>query len=155
MNRMVHNQKPLSSAHTVFPLGYDPRRKPRFSLDGGGYIALCARDDSWFDALRAPVRINVRDIAVGGVGLLSRTAISSGHHLIMPTPSGYLLRIVVVCQSPDPLFPKLHKLGCRWCSAIPMKVLAEWEPYIQTLQLKLFHEITGMAPPSTGQAGRK
>lgn len=154
MNRMVHNQKPLSSAHTVFPLGYDPRRKPRFSLEGGGYVALCARDDSWFDALRAPVRVNVRDIAVGGVGLLSRTAIRPDHHLIMPTPSGYLLRIVVVYQSPDTMFPKLYKLGCRWCSAIPIKILAEWEPYIQEPQLKLFHEMIEMAPSSVVQPYR-
>lgn len=127
-----------SKVEEIFPLGYDSRRHPRFSLVGGGYTIASESDDSWFDAFRPTLQLNVRDISLGGAGGLCRSKIGVGRHLIFASPSGYLLRSLVVRSMPDPLFPKLFRIGLRWCQFPPHKVFQEWQDYIREEDMEMF-----------------
>jgi hypothetical protein len=140
MNGMTKYHQPLSSVQTVFPLGYDSRHHPRFILEGGGYTTICERDDSWVDAFRPSLRLNIRDVSIGGCSLLCRKKLNNGVHLIIPSPQGYLLRTVIARSEPDPLFTMLFRIGLRWCCYLPHKVFLEWQPYIQPTQLVKFYE---------------
>ncbi|WP_429018382.1 hypothetical protein [Aeromonas allosaccharophila] len=140
MNGMIRKAGPLSAVQTVFPLGYDSRRHPRFVLIGGGYTIQGERDDGWLDVFRPAIQINIRDVSISGVGMLCKTKLTVGSHLIIFSPSGAPIRVVIVRSLPDPLFPKLFRVGCRWCGFPRGKVFSEWLQFIDEAQLPLFQE---------------
>ena len=80
----------------ALPTGYDWRRHRRFILSGGGYKAECCRRN-WFLELLNPVPyVVVRDIAIGGIGILGAIRLKEGDELVIAIPSGEMLRGLVV-----------------------------------------------------------
>ncbi|MFQ1894873.1 hypothetical protein ACK36D_15745 [Aeromonas veronii] len=77
---------------SALPTGYDWRRHRRFILSGGGYKAQCSRRN-WFLELLNPVPyVVVRDIAIGGIGILGAIRLKEGDELVIAIPSGEKLR---------------------------------------------------------------
>ncbi|ANB69424.1 MULTISPECIES: hypothetical protein [Aeromonas] len=126
---------PLGQAKSRYdpalPTGYDWRRHRRFILSGGGYKAECSRRN-WFLELLNPVPyVVVRDIAIGGIGILGAIRLKEGDELVIAIPSGEMLRGLVVRSQPDPLFPKLYRTGIRLHRYPTAELFARWQSYIQ------------------------
>lgn len=124
----------------VIPLGYDSRRYVRFVLSGGGYVVQCHLDNIWFDAFRPALRMNLRDVNIRGVGLMGKAQLKPEDRLIIPSPQDYLMHAKVVRCAPDPLFPKLYRIGLVWDRLLPARVLLQWESFVLPPQLPDFHE---------------
>lgn len=126
------------SVDDVFPLGYDSRRHARLILSGGGYVAQCQRDNSWLDAFKPSLRLNVRDVSIRGLGLIGKSRLKPGDRLIIPSPQHFLMYANVVSCSPDPLFPTLYRIGLLWEKYPPVNVFLQWEPFLLAPQLPEF-----------------
>lgn len=137
---MSYRTQANRSVDDVIPLGYDSRRYARFVLSGGGYVVRCHLDNIWFDALRPALRMNIRDVNIQGVGLIGKAPLKPGDKLIIPSPQGYLMHANVIRCAPDPLFPKLYRIGLLWCKRPPAAVFSQWESFVLVPQLPDFHE---------------
>jgi hypothetical protein len=126
------------SVDDVFPLGYDSRRYARLILSGGGYVAQCQRDNSWLDAFKSALKLNVRDVSIRGLGLIGKTRLKSGDRFIIPSPQRFLMYANVVRCAPDPLFPTLYRIGLLCDEFPPVKVFLQWEPFLLAPQLPEF-----------------
>lgn len=137
---MSYRPQANQSVDDVIPLGYDSRRYVRFVLSDGGYVVRCQLDNIWFDALRPALRMNIRDVNIRGVGLIGKTPLKPGDRLIIPSPQGYLMHANVLRCGPDPLFPKLYRIGLLWITRPTVKVFLQWEPFVLPPQLPEFKE---------------
>ncbi|MDX7807010.1 PilZ domain-containing protein [Aeromonas caviae] len=129
------------SVESVFPIGYDSRRHRRFILAGGGYTVMCEYNGHILDYIRPMVQVIVRDISVGGAGLMSKKDIPAGRHLLIPSPhSSTLMKARVVHCINDPLFPNLFRIGVKWCQYPSSHLFYEWETYIPKQEKNHFHD---------------
>lgn len=91
-----------------------------------------AASRNWFLELLNPVSyVVVRDIAIGGIGILGAIRLKEGDELVIAIPSGEKLRGLVVRSQPDPLFPKLYRTGIRLHRYPTAELFARWQSYIQ------------------------
>ncbi|MFQ1947850.1 PilZ domain-containing protein [Aeromonas veronii] len=126
---------------SVFPIGYDSRRHRRFTLAGGGYTVMCEYNGRLLDCIRPMLQVSVRDISIGGAGLLSKKNLAAGRHLLIPSPhTSTLVKARVVYCANDQLFPTLFRIGVKWCQYPSSQLFYEWEMYITKQEKSHFHE---------------
>ncbi|MCF5889490.1 hypothetical protein K3H46_00410 [Aeromonas veronii] len=120
------------------PTGYDWRKQRRYVLTGGGYTGQCSRTNVILDFFNPVAYVVVRDVALGGIGVLSNKPLKVGVDYMLALPSGGSMRGQVVRSLPDKLFPKLYRSGIRWHRYPSVTQFKEWEPFIQADDLTYF-----------------
>lgn len=115
----------------ALPTGYDWRKQRRYVLSGGGYTGLCCRPNLLLDLFNPVAYVIVRDIALGGIGVLSHKSLKIGLDYLIALPSGELIRGQVVRSLPDTLFPKLYRSGIRWHRYPSVVQFTQWQTFIQ------------------------